>query len=73
MPDIKHNFTGGKMNKDYEPREILVHFEPCNNDELACMNAINSLLGNYLSIEAKIRVLEWNLSVFKSMQLGEVK
>ena len=51
--------------RDYQPQEITLIFEPRNNDELACMNAVNDLLGNHLSLEGKIRVLNWNLEYFK--------
>jgi len=55
---------------DFGPQEIILIFEPRNHIELACMNAVNDLLSNHLSIEAKIRVLEWNLDYFKQ-QLKE--
>ena len=56
--------------RDYQMQEITLIFEPRNNMELACMNAVNSLLGNHLSLEGKIRVLNWNLECFKQ-QLKE--
>ena len=51
--------------RDYQMQEITLIFEPRNNMELACMNAVNSLLGNHLSLEGKIRVLNWNLILFR--------
>ncbi len=58
------------VERDCQPQEVTLIFEPTNNSELACMNVVNSLLSDHLRSEARIRVLNWNLEYFKQ-QLKE--